>query len=205
MLLIYYFVNNRRYSLTFILLMATSPQRPPLYNGHFFWQTVHTFALVSTSLQGGATFFCPQGGHCERFNCIQKGYFFYEKGKRLDLGAQPPRMQRLWVPREEYEGKEASVSSEHSRMRSLWFSFWNETLILILKFHLNVNWKWTFFWDENCEPKKGVAWGERGMRTVFKMIWCDGRYQNNALNISKFLNAVQASFSNKTHSGMKVM
>ena len=38
-----------------------------------------------------------------------------------------------------------------------------------------------------------VVWGERGMRTVFKMIWCDGRYQNNALiNISKFWNAVQA-------------
>ena len=31
--------------------MATSPLRPPLYNGHFFWQTVHTFTIVSTSLQ----------------------------------------------------------------------------------------------------------------------------------------------------------
>ena len=30
---------------------ATSRQQPPLYNGHFFWQTVHTFTLVSTSLQ----------------------------------------------------------------------------------------------------------------------------------------------------------
>ena len=32
-------------------LMATSPQQLPLYNGHFFWWTVHTFELVSTSLQ----------------------------------------------------------------------------------------------------------------------------------------------------------
>ena len=43
------------------------------------------------------------------------------------------------------------------------------------------------------------------MRTVFKIIWYDGRYQNNALNMSKVLKAVQASFSNETHSGMKVM
>ena len=32
-------------------LMATSPQQLPLYNGHFFRWTVHTFELVSTSLQ----------------------------------------------------------------------------------------------------------------------------------------------------------
>ena len=47
------------------LLMATSPQQPlfladspyidscfdPLYNGQFFWRTVHTLTLVLTSLQ----------------------------------------------------------------------------------------------------------------------------------------------------------
>ena len=38
--------------------MATSPQWPPLYNGHFFLQTVHTLTLVM------ATFCCPQCGRC---------------------------------------------------------------------------------------------------------------------------------------------
>ena len=26
-------------------LTGTFPQRPPLYNGHFFWRTVHTLTL----------------------------------------------------------------------------------------------------------------------------------------------------------------
>ena len=26
-------------------LMTTSPQQPPLYNGHFFWRTVHALTL----------------------------------------------------------------------------------------------------------------------------------------------------------------
>ena len=54
----------------------------PLYNSHLFWRTVHTFTLVSTSLQQPSfladsphihscfnlstmsLFFCPQGGCC---------------------------------------------------------------------------------------------------------------------------------------------
>ena len=44
------------------LRMATSLGRP------FFWRTVHTFTLVSTSLQWPATFFFPQGGCCGEFH-----------------------------------------------------------------------------------------------------------------------------------------
>ena len=50
-------------------LTITSPQRP------LFWWKVHTLTLVSIPLYNGhlftvATFFCPQGGRWERFNCI---------------------------------------------------------------------------------------------------------------------------------------
>ena len=32
---------------------------PPLYNGHFLWQTVHTLTKIKY-------FFCPHGGHCRQ-------------------------------------------------------------------------------------------------------------------------------------------
>ena len=51
---------------------ATSPQPPPLYNGQFFWLTVHTLTLVSTSLRW---LLCsvPKMAMGERFNCIFYG------------------------------------------------------------------------------------------------------------------------------------
>ena len=53
-------------------LMATSPQPPPLYNSQFFWLTVHTLTLVSTSLRW---LLCsvPKVAIGERFNCILYG------------------------------------------------------------------------------------------------------------------------------------
>ena len=53
-------------------ITATSPQPPPLYNGHFFWLTVHTFTLVSTSLRW---LLCsvPKVAIGERLNCILYG------------------------------------------------------------------------------------------------------------------------------------
>ena len=50
-------------SVSLLSLASHLHQRPPLYNSHFFWRTVHTFTLVSTSLQR-PLFFCPQGGCC---------------------------------------------------------------------------------------------------------------------------------------------
>ena len=44
-------------------LMATSPQPPPLYNGQFFWLTVHTCIDSCFNLSMMATLFCPQDGH----------------------------------------------------------------------------------------------------------------------------------------------
>ena len=50
-------------------LTVTSPQWPPLYNGHFFfWRTVHTFTLVSTSPQW-PLFSDPKVAVVERLNC----------------------------------------------------------------------------------------------------------------------------------------
>ena len=51
---------------------ATSRQEPPLYNGHFFWLTVHTLTLVSTSLRW---LLCsvPKVAIGERLNCILYG------------------------------------------------------------------------------------------------------------------------------------
>ena len=51
-------------------LTATSLQRPTLYNGHFFWRTVHTFTLVSSSLQW-PLYSVPKVAVVERINCIQ--------------------------------------------------------------------------------------------------------------------------------------
>ena len=50
------------------MAMATSLQWPFLGGGHSIW-----------NLSSMATFFCPQGGHCERFNCVQKGYLLCQK------------------------------------------------------------------------------------------------------------------------------
>ena len=70
--LIYYFVNNRRYSRTFtfghLSTTATSLQWP-------FFLGRQSIRNLSTM----ATFFCPQGGRCERFNCVQKGHLFCQK------------------------------------------------------------------------------------------------------------------------------
>ena len=44
------------------------PSPPPPYNGYFFWRTVHTFTLVSTSLQW-PLFSVPRVIVVERFNC----------------------------------------------------------------------------------------------------------------------------------------
>ena len=53
-------------------LTATSPQPPPLYDGQFFWLTVHTLTLVSTSLRW---LLCsvPKMAIGKRFNCIRYG------------------------------------------------------------------------------------------------------------------------------------
>ena len=74
--LIHYFVNNRRYGRTFtnghLSTTATSLQRPFfLVDSPYIWAC---FNLSTT-----ATFFCPQGGSCERFNCVQKGHLFRQK------------------------------------------------------------------------------------------------------------------------------
>ena len=47
----------------------------------FLGQTVHTEPLYNGHghLSTMATFFCPQGGRCERFNCVQKGHLFCQK------------------------------------------------------------------------------------------------------------------------------
>ena len=42
--------------------------RPPLYNGYFFWQTVHACTLVSTSLQWPFSS-VPKVAVVKRFNC----------------------------------------------------------------------------------------------------------------------------------------
>ena len=42
--------------------------RPPLYNGYFFWQTVHACTLVSTSLQWPLSS-VPKVAVVKRFNC----------------------------------------------------------------------------------------------------------------------------------------
>ena len=48
--------------------MATSQQRPPLYNGNSFGgQSIHSLLLqplCNGCLSTMATFFCPQGGRC---------------------------------------------------------------------------------------------------------------------------------------------
>ena len=79
-----YFITNEQYLDSCISEIARSlctwikehycPQwpplhkRPPLYNNHFFWRTVHTFALVSTSLQWLLSS-VPKVAIVERFNC----------------------------------------------------------------------------------------------------------------------------------------
>ena len=52
----------------YTMVMATSLQWPFFGGGHSIW-----------NLSSMATFFCPQGGHCERFNCVQKGYLLCQK------------------------------------------------------------------------------------------------------------------------------
>ena len=51
-------------------LTATSLQRPTLYNGLFFWRTVHTLTLISTSLQRPLAS-NPKVAVVERFNFWQ--------------------------------------------------------------------------------------------------------------------------------------
>ena len=47
----------------FTIFGITPPPKASSLRQPFFWQTVHTFTLVSTSLQW-PLFFCPQGGCC---------------------------------------------------------------------------------------------------------------------------------------------
>ena len=63
---------------------ATSLQRPPLYNSHFFWRTVHTFTFVSTSLQW-PLYSVPKVAIVERLNCIHflRALISIEKWKKL--------------------------------------------------------------------------------------------------------------------------
>ena len=57
-------------------LTPISPQRPPLYNGHLFWRTVHTFTHGSTSLQWPLS--CvPKVTVVERFNCTYAAIYKY--------------------------------------------------------------------------------------------------------------------------------
>ena len=65
---------------TCILVLDTVelPQRPSLYNshlsnGHFFWPTVYTVSLVSTSLQWPLSS-VPKVVVAERFNCNEKKF-----------------------------------------------------------------------------------------------------------------------------------
>ena len=44
-------VGKERKKWSFIMATVKPPLMPPLYDGHFFLRTVHTFTLVSTSLQ----------------------------------------------------------------------------------------------------------------------------------------------------------
>ena len=42
--------------------MVISPQRPPLYNGHFLADSLHIDSRLN--LYTTANLFCPQGGRC---------------------------------------------------------------------------------------------------------------------------------------------
>ena len=62
-------------------LVSTSPQWTPFYNGHFFWRTVHTFTLVSAFLQWTPLyighFFCGQSVHSPLFQTLYNDHFFW--------------------------------------------------------------------------------------------------------------------------------
>ena len=55
----------------FTIFGITPPPKASSLQKPFFWRTVHTFTLVSTSLQR-PLFFCPQGGCCREVQlCIK--------------------------------------------------------------------------------------------------------------------------------------
>ena len=127
-------LGNSLLVVSLLSLASHLHQRPPLYNNHFFWRTVHTFTLVSTSLQR-PLFFCPQGGCCREVQlCIKLLVIAnVHNTKKLPLSFQV-NINGILIGADSYAS--VLLAHLHNRM-SVWKAIYNNTMPYRMLAHTN--------------------------------------------------------------------